>query len=335
MGWSSYPPEHKRSFKKAVLAYVAIVAVSAGWVLYRADNATKLWFDRVPHATAEIKTVYGAKISQGNIFGDVTNVPVPGEGEGYISIVMTDAGVSDSATTRAIDDLPPPVALAFSPYSRRLDDWLRKASDAHRDSLILLPMEPATYPKDDPGPEALLSRLSEKDNNERLSWVLDKAQGTVGAMNFMGSGFLNDDRNTRPVFDALHTRNPNTVFIEAPTHAGLGVSAETAKAAGMPYLAGDMQIDANATELVIKKQLLDLETLAHKRGYAVGIAQPYPITFTILKDWAETVERRGIKLVPLAAVLKTKVQHDKAAATQQKADEPPPLPPGGQQQPQP
>lgn len=328
MGWSSYPPEHKRSFKRAVLAYVAIVAISAGWVLYRADNANKIWSARVPNASAEIHTVYGPKqIAQPDIdWGGA----VPGEGEGYVSIIMTDAGTSDSATARAIDDLPSGVALAFSPYSRKLDEWLKKASDAHRDSLILVPMEPSTYPKDDPGPEALLSRLSEKDNNERLSWVLDRANGTLGAMNFMGSAFLGDDRNTRPVFDALHTRNPKGLFVEAPTSA-TALSAETAKAAGISYLAGDMRIDANATEQAIKKQLLDLENLAHKRGYAVGIAQPYPITFNILKDWAETVEHRGIKLVPLAAVLKTKVQHDKAAATEQKADEPPPLPPAPEQ----
>ena len=329
MGWSSYPPEHKRSFKRAVLAYAAIVAVSAGWVLYRADNASKLWNDRVPNANAEIHTVYGPK-QVAHIDLNLP-MPLPGEGEGYISIIMTDAGISDSATARAIDDLPPGVALAFSPYSRKLDEWLRKSADAHRDSLILVPMEPSTYPKDDPGPEALLSRLSEKDNNERLGWVLDRANGTVGVMNFMGSGFLNDDRNTRPVFDALHARNPKGLFVEAPTTA-TALSAETAKAAGISYLAGDMRIDANATELAIKKQLLDLETLAHKRGYAVGIAQPYPITFNILKDWAETVEHRGIKLVPLAAVLKTKVQHDKAAATEQKPDEPPPLPPGPPEQ---
>jgi uncharacterized protein len=144
----------------------------------------------------------------------------------------------------------------------------------------------------------------------------------VGAMNFMGSGFLNDDRNTRPVFDAL--KNKNALFVEDPVTNGKAVAGETAKASGMSYLAGDMVIDADASELAIKKQLLDLETLARKRGYAVGIAQPFPITFSILKDWAEGLDRRGVKLVPLKAVLKTKVQHDKAAASQQPSDQPPP-----------
>lgn len=325
MGWSSYPPEHKRSLTKAVLIYAGIVALSAGWVLIRSDSATKSWTDRVPHASAEIRTVYGSKSSETTAsFTNDTTIPAPGDGEGYISIIMTDAGMSATATARAIDDLPGPVALAFSPYAQKLDEWIKKAGDAHRDSLILVPMEPSNYPKDDPGPEALLSRLSEKDNADRLDWVLARSGGTVGAMNYMGSGFLADDRNTRPVFDTLHGKN--ALFVEAPTTAGTGIAAQTAKAANTNYLAADLSIDADATELAIKKQLLDLETLARKRGYAVGVAQPYPVTFNILKDWADSLERRGVKLVPLAAVLKTKVQHDKAAATEQKADEPPPLP---------
>ncbi len=320
MGWSSYPPEHKRSFKRAVLCYALVAVFAAGLIYARADRATHAWNSRVPNASADIHTVYpGANTTAAS---EDWSVPAPGEGQGYVSIVMTDAGLSETATARALDDLPPAVALAFSPYAQKLDDWLRKAQDARRDSLILVPMEPADYPRNDPGPQALLSRLSEKDNSARLGWVLDKSAGTVGAMNFMGSGFLSDDRNTRPVFDALKSKND--IFVEVPVTGGKAVAADTAKAAGMPYLAGDMVIDASATEAAIKKQLLDLETLARKRGYAVGIAQPYPVTFNILKDWAEGLDRRGVKLVPLKAVLNTKVQHDKAAAAQQPPDQPPP-----------
>lgn len=338
MGWSSYPPEHKRSFKRALLCYAVTVALAAGWIWYRADSATALWQQRVPHASADIRTVYVTKITEdATSFSNDNTIPAPGGGEGYISIIMTNAGISEHATARAIEDLPPAVALAFSPYAPKLDDWIHKADDAHRESLILLPMEPSTYPKDDPGPQALLARLGEKDNNVRLDWALDKAGDSIGAMNFMGSGFLTDDRNTRPVFDELRKRG--VLFIEKPTPAGVGVSANTAQAAGLPYLAADMNIDANATELAIKQKLLDLETLAHKRGYAVGIAQPYPVTFDILKDWAESLDRRGIKLVPVKAVLKAKVQHDKAASPEQQqgqlqGQQAPASPPNQSQQPQ-
>jgi uncharacterized protein len=318
MGWSSYPPEHKRSFFRAVTLYAAMMAAVSVWVWLRSDAALEDWKARVPHAAADIRTIYVTpETAQVKPFTGDNTLPPPGAGEGYISIIMTDIGISNHATERALDDLPPPVVLAFSPYARQLDRWLKKAADAKRESLILLPMEPSSYPKDDPGPDALLSRLSDKENTARLERVLEKSDGAMGTMNFMGSGFLADDRNTRPVFDALRSRHSNMLFVEAPTHAGAGSAAETAKAAGIPYLAADMHIDVNATELAIKKQLLDLENIAHKRGYAVAIAQPYPVTFNILKDWAESLDRRGIKLVPLTAVLKTKVQHDKAAPQQE------------------
>lgn len=318
MGWSSYPPEHKTSFFRAVALYAVLVAVSGVWVWLRADDAVEAWNARVPHTVADIRTVYGTQQAV-KLFTNDNTLPLPGEGEGYVSIIMTDIGISDHATERALDDLPPPVVLAFSPYAHKLDKWLKKANDSKRESLILLPMEPSTYPKDDPGPEALLARLSDKENGARLERVLEKSEGTLGAMNFMGSGFLADDRNTRPVFDTL--RNHGAMFVEEPATAGAATAAETAKAAGLSYVSADMRIDANATELAVKKQLLDLENLARKRGYAVGVAQPYPVTFNILKDWAESLDRRGIKLVPLTAVLKAKVQHDKAPATEQQQEQ--------------
>lgn len=322
MGWSSYPPEHKRSFFRAVTLYVLLVAAGAGWIWMHSGVALENWKTRVPYAAAEIRTVYVTpQIAGANLFTGDNTLPPPGAGEGYITIIMTDIGMSDHATERALDDLPQSVVLAFSPYARKLEKWLKRAADARRESLILLPMEPSTYPKDDPGPGALLSRLSDKENGARLGRVLEKSEGTLGAMNFMGSGFLADDRNTRPVFDVL--RNRGALFVEEPSAPGAAAAAaETAKAAGLSYVSADMRIDANATELAVKKQLLDLETLARKRGYAVGVAQPYPVTFNILKDWAESLDRRGIKLVPLTAVLKTKVQHDKAAPRQQEQTQP-------------
>lgn len=321
MGWSSYPPEHKRSFLRAIGVYAVTLAAGACWIWMRSDAALNDWNSRVPHASAEIRSVYVTpQITEAaNPFTNDTTIPPPGEGEGYVSIIMTDIGVSESATARALDDLPQPVALAFSPYARKLEDWLKKAANEKRESLILLPMEPLTFPKDDPGPQALLSRLSEKDNRARLDAILSKSAGTLGAMNFMGSGFLADDRNTRPVFDRL--RNRGTLFVEEPAAAGAPVAIDAAKAAGVSYLAADMRIDANATELAVRKQLLDLETLARKRGYAVGVAQPYPVTFNILKEWADSLNRRGVKLVPLTAVWKTKVQHDKTSATGQQQEQ--------------
>jgi polysaccharide deacetylase 2 family uncharacterized protein YibQ len=320
MEWSSYPPEHKRSFKAALLGFAALVLATGGWLWLSAGPAVKAFDARVPQASVAIKAVYSTPEVSANAtsFSSDTTIVPPGDGEGYVSIIMTDLGMSDTAVSRAFDELPPQVALAFSPYSQRAASLVEKAVAEKREALMLLPMEPAGYPADDPGPHALLTRVAARENSENLNWILRDANGITGAMNFMGSSFMSDPKSLLPVLQTLHQRG--AVFVENPPPSG-AQGLEAAMNAEIPYITADTRIDEQATELDVKAQLLALENLARKRGYALGIAQPYPLTFTILKSWAEGLQQRGIKLVPLSSLIKTKAQHDKTAEEEKPAEE--------------
>ncbi|MEZ0262281.1 MAG: divergent polysaccharide deacetylase family protein [Alphaproteobacteria bacterium] len=321
MEWSSYPPEHKRSFKAAIFGFTALVAAVGGWLWLTAAPAVKAFDARVPQASVAIKPVYStpemAENTTSTFTSDTTVLP-PGDGEGYVGIIMTDLGVSEAASNRALEDLPQQVALAFSPYSQHVAALVEQAVAAKRETLMLVPMEPLSYPHDDPGPRALLTRVAAKDNSDNLSWILRDAKGVTGAMNFMGSSFMSDPKSLLPVFQTLRQRG--AVFVENPAPAG-PMGLEAAMNAELPYITADLRIDETATELNVKAQLLALENLARKRGYALGIAQPYPLSFTILKSWAESLSQRGITLVPLSSIIKTKAQHDKAAETEKPAEE--------------
>ncbi|MDF3023851.1 MAG: Divergent polysaccharide deacetylase [Alphaproteobacteria bacterium] len=321
MGWSSFPPEHKKSLARALGLYACAVALVAGWVWLHSDATLRDWQKRTPLAIATVKTVtvdnlQGDTAAQTPAVETAIPMPPPSAGEGYISLIMTDVGLSEADTARAMQELPTEVTLAFSPYSPALSDWLKKAKDANRDTLILLPMEPVNYPKEDPGPQALLMRQSDQDNARRLESVLRQSGGTVGAMNFMGSSLLEDEKNITSVMTALRKRSG--LFIEDP-QGGDSVASDIAERTGTPYLRAEVKIDAKASELDINQQLLNLENIAKQRGYAVGIAQPYPVTFTALKNWTSHLQQRGIKLVPLAAIWQEKNR-------QQTAAEPPPMP---------
>lgn len=308
MGWSSFPPEHKRSLFRAVALYAGLAALAGGWIWMHADATVREWNSRIPQAVAPVKAVY-SDTSQQAEFGKSIDLPPPAPGEGYVSIIMTGMGVSDSDTARAMEDLPPAVTLAFSPYGANNGDWLGKAKDANRETLMLIPMEPGTYPWDDPGPDALLTRQSDSDNARRLERVLRQGGPSVGAMNFMGSSILADEKNITAVLTALQKRGG--IFIENP-QGGETIAEEIAQRIGLPYLKTDVRIDEKATDLSVRQALVALENAAKTRGYAVGVAQPYPVTFGILKAWADSLDRRGIKLVPLAGLWKAKGQHDKA-----------------------
>ncbi len=285
------------------------------WLAFKAEDTLEKWQSRSPSATVTIKSIYlTPQLTDATAppppITAMETMPVVSDGRVYISIVMSGLGLSPQATERAINDLPPEITLAFSPYADDVKTWLGKATAAKHESLMLMPMESATYPADDPGPRALSSRQSDKDNKENLAWVLDQGAGTVGVINLMGARFITDKRRLSPVFDAL-TRN-QSLFLEAP---GMVKSEARALAneIGLPYLAADMQIDATATDAAIREQLLALEKIARERGYAVGMADTYPLTFNVLKSWAEKLDSRGITLAPLTAVWKNKSHHDQSA----------------------
>jgi polysaccharide deacetylase 2 family uncharacterized protein YibQ len=65
--------------------------------------------------------------------------------------------------------------------------------------------------------------------------------------------------------------------------------------------AADLLIDERLTAESINEQLTKLEVAAKARGYAIGIAHPYPLTIDALKSWSESLPKRGMVLAPLSA----------------------------------
>jgi hypothetical protein len=60
---------------------------------------------------------------------------------------------------------------------------------------------------------------------------------------------------------------------------------------------------------LIDAELAALEKIAIQRGSALGTSGSYPITIERVKVWAQTLEQKGLALVPVSAL----VVADKAA----------------------
>lgn len=309
MALSSLPPEHKRSLFAAVALYAAAVGAVGAWLWLHEDETVSDWLARIPHAEAPIRVVAAQNVTTADPATDISLPPaVPGEG--FVSIIMTDIGLSAAMTRRAIEELPPEVTLAFSPYGSETAQGMPKAIAAKHETLALLPMEPTLYPKEDPGPQALLTGQSDADNVKRIDWTLKQVNGATGVMNYMGSGLLADEKKLSPVLNNISHRM--MFFVENPQTGADSVAEEVAEKNSARYMKADVIIDRDATELDIKQQLLKLENLAKSRGSAIGIAQPYPVTFDILKAWTDNLDSRGIQLVPLATLQKEKARHEQA-----------------------
>ncbi|MDZ4735926.1 MAG: divergent polysaccharide deacetylase family protein [Rhodospirillaceae bacterium] len=217
-----------------------------------------------------------------------------------IAIVFTSLGLSDAAGDAIIANMPPGVTLAFSPYSRKLTDWIERAREDGHEVLIELPMEPLNYPDDDPGPLALLSTLPVQDNITRMDGILARADGVVGVAVHMGSRFTTSSELMRPILEALGERgylyvdNGAAPFSVLPT-----LSQEIA----VPMAINNHYIDREASRIAIDGRLQQIERIARSEGAAVAFASPYPITIERLAAWIPTLEAKGFVLAPITAVV--------------------------------
>lgn len=217
-----------------------------------------------------------------------------------IAVVVTGLGLSATATEAAMRQLPGAVTLAFTPYAKRLDEWISQARAAGHEVLLDLPMEPRDYPRDDPGPLTLLTSLSPEQNLARLDKVLSGGTGYVGVNNMMGSRFAATSRSLRPIFENLKRRG--LMFLDGRTEQRV-VAAQLAVELALPYAVNNVQIDANANRLAIDAALSELERQARNTGFAVGMASPYPVTLERLAHWVTTLARKKLALAPVTAVV--------------------------------
>lgn len=224
----------------------------------------------------------------------------PEEKRPRIAIVLTDLGKSQAASNAAIQNLGGAITLAFSPYADNLTQWVALARAAGHEVMLNVPMEPSDFPATDPGPQTLLTTLSARQNLERLDGLLGRAQGYVGVATSAGSRFTTSADAMRPVVDRLFQRG--LLLLDSRT-APNSLAARVADDVGVPRVYADRIIDTEASRPAIDRALADLERIARQNGSAVGIGQPFPVTFERLINWLALVENRGFVLAPVSAVV--------------------------------
>lgn len=218
-----------------------------------------------------------------------------------ISVVLYGLGTSGAATRSAIQGLPGAITLAFSPYAKRLDNWIADARAAGHEILLMVPMEPKNYPDYDLGPRALLTSLTGPENTKRLEWILSRGVGYVGITDFMGSRFTNSTQHMRVLFRNLKKRG--LMFLESRV-SSRAISGALAAASRVPYASSALYIDSQASRPAIDGQLAETERLAKKLGAVVVMGFLYPVTLERIAKWAVTIEKRGFALAPVSAIPK-------------------------------
>jgi hypothetical protein len=215
-----------------------------------------------------------------------------------VAVLLNGLGVPGAADGDIIKGLPPPVSLAYGAYGRGLQERVTKVRTAGHEVFLAIPLEPNNYPSTDPGPHALLTTLPPKDNIKRLQWAMSRYAGYIGVTNYMGAKFQSDLGSVAPVFEELKRRG--LLYLAGGSTDG-SVTDRVATALELEYEVADVQLDDGRMD----RQLAKLEAAAKENGTAIGVAKAAPGTVKRIADWAGSLERKGLVLVPVSAVVRT------------------------------
>ena len=217
-----------------------------------------------------------------------------------IALIISNLGLSDTYTKATLELLPEDITLSFSHVAPRLKSWVREARQKGHEILLDIPMEPIGFPKNDPGRATLLTSSNEVENLNRLEHIMKQAGGYVGLLGTLGTKFMLHSETFLPVLRSIKQRG--LIYVDSrSTSRSLG--PELASSIQLPKAFNNVFLDKEPSQEKIKNKLDELERIALKRRFAVGIAQPLPITIEILSQWTKGLKTKQISLAPITAIV--------------------------------
>jgi polysaccharide deacetylase 2 family uncharacterized protein YibQ len=227
-----------------------------------------------------------------------------------VGIVIDDIGNSPRDGRRAIA-LPGPVAVAVLPHTAYGAALAEEAQRAGKEVLLHLPMDADGETETDPGPGRIEAQMSAREIAAMLAYDLETVPNAVGVNNHMGSRLTQNAAIMGVLMQSIHTRG-GLFFLDSRT-SPRSIAARSAAEHGVPALERDVFLDNDRGEDAVWSSIRRIERLLTVRGHAIAIGHPYPETFTVLERWLPMLAARGIRVVPLAVLLKRQKGKTKGA----------------------
>ena len=223
-------------------------------------------------------------------------------GKRPVSLVIGGLGVNRSLTQTAIDTLPADVTLSFAAHSVGLQDWVDSARRDGHEVLIEIPFESIDFDPAEPGADRTIRvSIPPAENFRRLEWMLSRAQGYAGVINFNGDLFLTRTDMAAPLMDVMSQTGLGFVTdgsFETPSLPAL------ARSVRQPFKVGNGLIDPDPISPVISGRLSALGETAKSGSHPVGVGFAYPETLSEVQNWIATLDGQNLQLAPATAALK-------------------------------
>ena len=228
-------------------------------------------------------------------------VPVPasnGPAHGArVAVVIDDLGTSVEEL-RPLEGLGVPVTYAVLPYAEQTPQVVSELRGRNAEILLHLPMQPKNG--ENPGPGALLERMTDDELRQGTIAALKAVPGAVGVNNHMGSLLSSEEGPMNTVLEVIAERR--LFFLDSRTSAG-SVAYKVATQLGIPAAERQVFLDGDPTPEAIHAQFQRLLALARTHGAAIAIGHPHPATLEVLAREVPKAREAGFQFVPVSFLL--------------------------------
>lgn len=214
-------------------------------------------------------------------------------GTPVIAVVITGLG-NDATYTDMAKTLPEYVTLSFSPYADKLDKQVLAARRYGYETWLDLPVQAKNYPLSDRGMLSLLVEQKPKQLIAMLNALLTTTPMISGVVSMDNDGFSSHIAQSAVIATALRERGllwllRESVKLGNPTRLLVATKTISLEQAG-----GILQARGHLRELV---------QTAKKYQYAIGVVDPSTASLDLTRAWIATLEKEGVTLVPLSAIV--------------------------------
>ncbi len=221
-----------------------------------------------------------------------------------LAIVVDDFGIQNDELLDDFCSLDKNITFAILPDQKFSKIVMLKAAKTGHETMIHIPMEPVSYPRNNPGPNAIYVHLSEREIRKRIGKFIKQLPLCVGANNHMGSLATTDKGVMKTVLKVL--KDNDLYFVDSRTTQS-SIAYDVAKKMMMPTFRSNLFLDTpNISEKTFKTKIAQLKALSKKRDKILVITHcATRERYVFLKRLIKEIEDMNFEIVPVSKLFKS------------------------------
>ncbi|MDO9577721.1 MAG: divergent polysaccharide deacetylase family protein [Candidatus Cloacimonadales bacterium] len=218
-----------------------------------------------------------------------------------LAIVVDDFGIHNDALLEKFCSLDKNITFAILPDQKFSELVMYRAADTGHESMIHIPMEPISYPQNNPGKNAIYVHQTVREITRKMKRFIKQLPLCIGANNHMGSLVTTDENVMQIVLQVI--KENNLFFIDSRT-SNSSIAFDVAKRMMIPTFKSSIFLDTpDVSQKTMKIKLDQLKALAKSRDKILVITHcATEERYEYLKEFIIRVNKLDFEIIPVSKI---------------------------------